>query len=72
MLFQHAVILKSYHNMQLPNHRPGNLDTLSQHAGETNFRSGKPDKLSQYALQNMYCITEAAKAKNSGQADTVK
>ena len=30
------------------------------------------EKLSQYALQNMYCIKEAAKAQNGGQADTAK
>ena len=30
------------------------------------------DTLSQHALQNLNCIKEAAKAQNSGQADTVK
>ena len=30
------------------------------------------DKLSGHALQNMYYIKEAAKAQNSGQADTAK
>ena len=33
--------------MQSPNHKPGNLDTLSWHAIETNHRSGNSDKLSQ-------------------------
>ena len=67
--------------MQQLNHWPGKLDTLSQHAGETNHRLESQtcypnmhiaDKLSQHALQNMHCIKEAAKAQNSGQADTVK
>ena len=30
------------------------------------------DKPSQHALQSMHCLKEAAKAPNSGQADTVK
>ena len=54
---------------------------LSQHATETNtgweIQTCYPsihsaDKLSQHALQNMHCIKEAAKAQNSGQADTVE
>ena len=55
--------------MQTPNHRPG---TLSQHAVETNHRSGKPDMLSQHAHANMCCMKEAAEAQNNGQADTAK
>ena len=65
--------------MHSPNHRPGKLDTLSQHAVEINHRLQKPDMLSQHtqhrmlsqhALQIMCCIKEAAEAQNSGQADT--
>ena len=118
--------------MQLPNHRPGKLDMLSQHAmhkqaipahshpirgqgGQTTipacssldnlsqhaisqseargFRHAIPvctenqslirkvrhvipayksDMLFQHTLQNLTCIKEAAKAQNSGQADTAK
>ena len=67
--------------MQLPNHRPGKLDTLSQHAIENNHRLGKLDMLSQHtqcrqaipactAKSKLY--KEAAKAQNNGQADTAK
>ena len=54
---------------------------LSQHAMETNHRSGiqthcpsihSADKLSQHTLQNLHCTKEAAKAQNGGQADTAK
>ena len=38
----------------------------------SNYKPEKSDMLSQHALQNMHCIKEAAKAQNSGQADTVK
>ena len=58
--------------MQAPNHRPGKLDMLSQHAIETNHMLGNSDTLSWHALQNMHCIKEAAKAQNRGQADTRK
>ena len=40
---------KSYPSMQSPNHRPGKVDTLSQHAVETNHKSWKSDTLSQHA-----------------------
>ena len=56
---------------RLANRRPGNLDTLSQHAVETNHRLGKLDMLSQHTLQKLP-IKEAAKAQNSGQVDTAK
>ena len=35
-----------YPGMQSPNHRPGRLDRLSQHAIETNHRFGNSDMLS--------------------------
>ena len=44
----HYPSMPSYPSMQLANHRPGKLDTLSQHAMETNHRSEKLDKLSQH------------------------
>ena len=50
--------------MQSSNQRPGKLDTLSQHAVETNHRLGKPGMLSQHALQNMCCIKKDAEAQN--------
>ena len=45
---------------------------LSQHATKTNHRLAKLDLLSQHTLQNLNCIKEAAKAQNTGQADTAK
>ena len=53
---------------------------LSQHAVETNHSLEKLDMLSQHAQHRhaisvytakLTCIKEAAKAQNSGQADTV-
>ena len=58
--------------MQSANHRPGKLDTLSQHAVEANHRPEKLDTLSQHTLWKLTCIKEAAKAQNIGQAETVK
>ena len=47
-LSQNAITQTSYPSMQLPNQRPGKLDTLSQHVIETNHRLGKLDMLSQH------------------------
>ena len=80
-LSQHTVVLTSNPSMQLAKQKPWKLDTLSLHASETNHRSGKLDMLSQctqgrHAIQaytaKLTCIKEAAKAQNSGQADTAK
>ena len=65
--------------MQSANQNPGKLDTLSQHAVEANHRLGNLDTLSQHTqcrhatpdtLLKLNCIKEAAKAQNSGQANT--
>ena len=64
------------------------LDKLSQHAvsqlktrearhaipacSGSQSQIGKLDTLSQHTLQELTCLREAAKAQNSGQADTVK
>ena len=58
------VILKDF-NFAIDNFVNDNLT-------ETNHRSGKLDMLSQHTLQNLNCIRQAAKAQNSGQADTAK
>ena len=45
-----ACILETrYPSLLSPNHRPGKLDTLSQHAVETIHKSGKLDTVSQHA-----------------------
>ena len=46
--------------MQSPNHRPGKLDTLSQHSMETNHRSGKSGTLSQHTQHRQAIPTCAA------------
>ena len=58
--------------MQSAHQRQVKLDTLSQHAVEINHRLGWLGTLSQHTLQNLTCIKEAAKGRNSRQADTVK
>ena len=65
--------------MQLPNHRPGNLDTLSQYANETNHWSENSEHYpSMYSdgqaipacTVKSELYNKAAKTQNSRQADT--
>ena len=67
--------------MQSPNHRPGKLETLThmqlrpitgQENQAHNTSICSTDKLSQHALQNMYCMKEAAEAQSCIQVDTAK
>ena len=67
--------------MQLPNHRPGKLDMLSQHVIETNHRLGSLDTLFQHTqyrqaipacTANFALYKIGSKSQNSGNADTAE
>ena len=77
----------SYPSMQLPNHRPGKLDTLSWHAiiqtsypsmQSTNHRQGKLDMLPQHAVETSHrlgksdMLSQHAQCRQTMPACTVK